>query len=521
MAPFSNPILPGSYPDPSICRVGSDYFLVTSSFEYFPGVPIFHSRDLVHWHQIGHVLDRPTQLNLNGLMPSRGIWAATIRHHASRFYVTTTLVLNDKQTRNFFVYADDPAGPWSDPVWINGAEGIDPTLVFDGDRAYYLGNGTPAGGQQYPKHRGIWLQEIDLATGTLFGPRYHLWEGALKGAQSQEGPHLYKVGPYYYLLIAEGGTGFAHAVTVARSQSLTGPYLGYEGNPILTHRHLGRRAAITNVGHGDLVETPSGEWWMVCLASRPYGGDHRILGRETFLVPVVWEQGWPVVNPPKGVVELKGDAPALAPHPWSAAPEQEDFDTARLGWEWNFLRTPREPFWSLEARPGYLRLRLQNESLSGLGNPSAIVRRQQHASFAASTALEFIPQSDGEWAGLVLINGPHHFRLEYGQASGHPVVQVRAHAQGEERIVASTALEAPRLELKVQAQGPLYSFFYRHGSAWVALANNVDGTLLSMDSVQGFVGAYLGLFVVAESDGVESVADFDWFCYQGLDFDHG
>ncbi|HHE72603.1 MAG TPA: glycoside hydrolase family 43 protein, partial [Chloroflexi bacterium] len=283
---FRNPILSGFYPDPSICRVGDDYYLVNSSFEYFPGLPIFHSRDLVHWRQIGHVLDRPEQLNLDGVRPSGGLYAPTIRYHAGTFYVTNTLVDGPGPKGNFIVTATDPAGPWSEPVWLDDAPGIDPSLFFDEDgRVWYVGNRHAFEGH-YPGHCEIWLQELDLENMTLVGERYLLWDGALKGAVYAEGPHLYRVNDHYYLMIAEGGTGHDHAVTIARSDSITGPYYPNPRNPILTHRHLGQDYPIVGTGHADLVETQYGEWWMVALAMRPYDGYFYNLGRETFLIPV-------------------------------------------------------------------------------------------------------------------------------------------------------------------------------------------------------------------------------------------
>lgn len=245
---FRNPILPGFYPDPSICRVGEDYYLVTSTFEYFPGLPIFHSRDLVHWRQIGHVLDRPSQLNLDGILASRGLYAPTIRYHEGVFYVINTFVGSHYDTLtsladhegNFIVTSTDPAGPWSEPYWLDGAPGIDPSLFFDDDdRVWYTGNRVPPQGGDYPHHKEIWLQELDLETMQLTGPTYSPWDGAVKGNLEAEAPHLYKVGSFYYLLVAEAGTEHNHAVTIARSKSITGPYTGNPRNPILTHRHLG------------------------------------------------------------------------------------------------------------------------------------------------------------------------------------------------------------------------------------------------------------------------------------------
>ena len=293
------PVLPGCYPDPSICRVEDDYYLVTSTFEYFPGLPIFHSRDLVHWRQLGHAIDRPAQLDLSGVLSSGGLYAATLRHHDGVFYLVNTLVqaCDGAQGGNYLLTAGDPAGPWSDPVWLTDAEGIDPSLFFDDDgRAWYVG-ARPSREPAWEGQTDTWLRELDITTLQLAGPEHVLWHGALLGAVWAEGPHLYKVDGRYYLLAAEGGTEHNHAVSVARADEVTGPYAGNPGNPVLTHRNLGRGYPIVATGHADLVQLPDGEWWAVLLAMRPYGGYHCNLGRETFLVPVVWEDGWPVFAP--------------------------------------------------------------------------------------------------------------------------------------------------------------------------------------------------------------------------------
>ena len=252
----SNPILPGFYPDPSICRVGEDYYMVTSTFAYFPGVPIFHSKDLVNWKQIGNILDREEQLNLIGASHSGGIFAPTIRYHEGIFYMVTTNVTHGG---NFIVTAKDPAGPWSNPYFIEGAYGIDPSLFFDDDgRCYITGTKGRREGERYYGDNEIWLQEIDVENMKLVGESVAIWHGALRNVVWPEAPHIYKKDGRYYLLIAEAGTAHAHAVTVASSEKIMEPFTGYNCNPILTHRHLGLDYPIVNVGHGDLVETQNG-----------------------------------------------------------------------------------------------------------------------------------------------------------------------------------------------------------------------------------------------------------------------
>lgn len=517
---FSNPILPGCYPDPSICRVGEDYYMVTSTFEYFPGVPIFHSKDLVNWRQLGHVLDRPSQLDLDGTPCSKGIYAATIRYHAGIFYMITTFVESvTGARRNFYVTAVDPAGPWSEPHWLPEAPGIDPSLFFDEDgKAYYVGHRIPPAGEAYPKHREIWVQELDLASGRLVGPSYSLWDGALKMVHAQEGPHIYKINGMYYLLIAEGGTGHTHSVTIARSESLFGPYEGCKSNPILTHRHLGKKHPIANAGHADIVDTPNGEWWMVCLASRPYGGYYRNLGRETFLVPFEWEDGWPVVNPGKGILEFEMMRPNLPETRWPSLPACDHFDAPSLDFRWNFIRTPRGEFWSLTERPGHLRLKLKPETITEFVNPGFIGRRQQHIHFCASTVMEFYPQREGEVAGLVLLqNNDYQYRMEYGRSGPGATIRLVQRKGGEEMILAKQAADAGRLYLKVEAVGQAYSFYFgTEPGAWISLFADADGTLLSSDVAGGFVGAYLGMYASSNGRTSTNAADFDWFEYAEL-----
>lgn len=533
---YRNPIIPGFYPDPSVCRVGEDYYLVTSTFEYFPGVPIFHSRDLVNWRQIGHVLDRPAQLNLDGLAASAGIYAPTIRYHQGTFYMITTLVTRGaRQTEsgNFLVTAKDPAGPWSDPYWLEDAPGIDPSLLFDDDgRVWYTGNREPPGGELFPGHREIWLQELDLDTMQLTGQRYGLWDGACGGVHA-EAPHLYKINGLYYLMIAEGGTGHNHAVTIARSEAVTGPYESNPRNPILTHRHLGLDYPITNTGHADIVETQNGEWWMVALASRPYGGYFYNLGRETFLTPVRWEEGWPVVSLGAGRIEFEHIAPSLPAHPWPAPPACDHFEAPRLGLQWNFLRTPRAYFWSLIEDVGKLRLKLRPETLAEEALPSFIGRRQQHIDFVARCAMDFVPQAPYESAGVVLLQNNHyHFRFVVTQsgASG-PVIRLVKRSAAPDRelfhdtrrtasqdeTLAEQPITAGRVYFQVSAAGQVYSFYYAaEAGRWQPLAEDVDGRILSTPVAGGFVGAYIGMYASSNGENSTNSADFAWFEYIGL-----
>jgi alpha-N-arabinofuranosidase len=507
---FRNPILPGFHPDPSICRAGEDYYLVTSTFEWFPGLPVFHSRDLVHWRQLGHVLDRPSQLSLDGMLPSRGLFAPSIRYAEGTFYVVCTLMDGGG---NFVVTAADPAGPWSEPRWLPDAEGFDPSLFFDDDGTVWFTATRLTKKHAYEGDTEVWLRRLDLAETRLTGPEYVLWGGALNGAVWAEAPHIYKVDGRYYLMIAEGGTEHDHAVTVACAERITGPYAGNPRNPVLTHRHLGLDHPIVGTGHGDLVETPLGEWWMVLLAMRPYDGYFYNLGRETFLTRVRWEDCWPIAGP----VEARHPAPNLPEHPWPAEPVCDNFEAPALAPHWNFLRTPREPFWSLTERPGHLRLRLRPESLADLANPSLVARRQQHINFAVHTALDFTPRGEHECAGLALVQNNNFHVLCVVTEDGVRLIR-RAH--GTEEVLATEPITGPvgtgRIYLAVEAEGQSYEVRYATAPGrWQRLGKPLDGRILSTPVAGGFTGAYIGMYASANGRPSTNVADFDWFEYAG------
>lgn len=516
---YQNPILKGFYPDPSICRIGSDYYMVTSTFEYFPGVPIFHSKDLVNWKQIGHVLSRPSQLNLDSVRISGGIYAPTIRYHNGTFYMITTLI-GTKQGGNFFVTAKSPAGPWSDPQWLpKEAIGIDPSLFFDDDgKVYYTGNKKPINQAQETRYRQIWLQQVDLEKRTFVGERsIILEEGALHGAHNAEAPHIYKKDGYYYLVIAEGGTADNHAVTIFRSKNINGPYEGNKKNPILTHRHLGVNYPITATGHADFVETQNGEWWMVLLGIRKYGGLHYNLGRETFLAKIEWQDGWPIVNPGEGKVLAQQLKPNLPEFNITQENLRDDFSADTLFYYWNFLRTPRTDFWSLSKRKGFLRLQLGKAQVTALAAPSFVGRRQQDSSFTAETSLQFNPKKENELAGMVLMmNGNFQYRLEKILQKGKPHVQLIKRFKGVDEVVNTIAIEKGDLVMGINAQGQDLDFYIKQNGKKQNLATKVDGRILSVVNAGGFTGVYIGLY--ASSKGIQSsnYADFDWFEYKGL-----
>ncbi|HWT27667.1 MAG TPA: glycoside hydrolase family 43 protein [Mobilitalea sp.] len=517
----SNPILPGFYPDPSICRVGEDYYLVTSTFAYFPGVPIFHSKDLIHWKQIGNILDREEQLNLIDARHSGGIFAPTLRYHDGIFYMITT---NVSHGGNFIVKATNPAGPWSNPYFLKGADGIDPSLFFDDDgKCYYTGTKDRREGAKYYGDNEVWLQEVDLETMSLVGKSYALWHGALKDVEWPEGPHLYKKDGRYYLMIAEAGTGHAHAVTIASGTSLTEPFKGYTCNPVLTHRHLGQNYPIVNVGHGDLVETQNGEWYMVVLASRPYGGYYRNLGRETFLVPVTWENGWPLINPGKGILEDTVIAPDLPSFSVDTIPEREDFECDKLPYHFVYLRNPDFTYYSLSDRKGFLRIKLAPEKITELVSPSYIGIRQTGMSFAFETMMEFEPESKNEEVGLVLLqNERFHYRFVCTQRDGSKALILTKCFKGEEEELAEVFIEdysrnenGIRLRILANQQDLQFAFSY-DGKCYHIVKADVDARILSTDVAGGFVGNTMGLYCSSNGEGSTNYADFDWISYKNI-----
>ena len=510
---FRNPILSGCYPDPSICRVGEDYYLVTSTFEYFPGLPIFHSRDLTHWTQIGHVLDRASQLDLDEIRPSGGLYAPTIRYHKGTFYVVNTLVDGKRRSGNFLVTATQPQGPWSEPHWLEDSDGFDPSLFFDDDGSVWFTANRLNEKGYYTGHTEIYLREIDVWNKKFVGKEIILWDGAVKGAVWAEASHIYKANGYYYLLVSEGGTAHHHAVTIARSKKITGPYEPNRGNPILTHRHLGLDYPIVGTGHADLVETQNGELWLVLLAMRPYGGYYYNLGRETFLAPARWEEDWLIISPGTGRVESEYLSPNLPEYVFEASPPRDDFDHTTLAYHWNFLRTPREDFYSLTERPGFLRLRLRPQKLSEQTNPSFVGRRQQHIDFTAQTEFEFTPQSNNECAGLALLQNKDFYYLFVVTRTTETVVRLIKRSHGEAKTLAERPISTDIYTLKVTAHEQDYSFYFSMNNQWHRLAENVDGRILSTPVAGGFVGAYIAMY--ASSNGQTSInyADFDWFEY--------
>jgi alpha-N-arabinofuranosidase len=500
---FHNPILSGFHPDPSLCRVEDDYYLVNSSFEYFPGVPVFHSKDLVHWEQIGHCLTREKQLNLRKAASSAGIYAPVLRFHGGVFYMITTLMPSGG---SFIVMASDPAGPWSDPIRVlENTWGMDPSLLFDDDgKVYYTRHGEA-------EHGGEFQAEIDPQSGRLLGEARKIWAGT--GGVWPEGPHLYKIGGFYYLMIAEGGTGYGHSVTLARSPSPWGPFEPCPRNPILTHRDRPEHP-IQATGHADLVQAADGSWWAVLLGIRPQGGKFHHLGRETFLAPVSWDKdGWPEIGK-DGAVELTMEAPRLRAHSFAPGKPRDEFDGNGFALCWNFLRNPYTGNYSLTDRPGWLRLKGTSVTLDEEDSTTFLGRRQEHFKCRASTLLDFTPKAEGQEAGLALrADEKFHYDLGVTRSGGGRKVFLRLRTQGVSRIAAEKDLLPGHVTLCVQAQAEGYEFLYAMDDGKFLTLGKAPARDLSTEVAGGFTGVYFGLYAFHDGKGTMPPADFDWFEY--------
>lgn len=522
MTVVTNPLLPGCYPDPSICRVGQDYYLVTSTFEYFPGLPILHSTDLVSWEPIGHAIDRPGQLDMDGMWSSSGLYAPTLRHHGGTFWLICTLVDQRDSTRggNFYITATDPAGPWSDPVWLD-VDGIDPSIFFDDDGRVWVHGTRLARDPLWHHQTEVWLRELDPDAGRLVGEERVLWHGALENAVWAEGPHVYKVDGSYYLLAAEAGTEFHHAISVARADVVTGPYVGSKGNPVLTHRHLGRGVDVIGVGHADLVEAADGSWWAVLLGMRPYGGYHYNLGRETFLVPVAWEDGWPVFAPGVGRVPAQVDVP-LATDWRPGVTQGTTSGLVRPGDpRWTSLRRPAAEFATAEGE-GW-QLRLSSTTLGEPGTPAFLGVRQQHQDVDVRVTVRADVMSPGphEEIGVAIRQSEaDHVRLliarpENGSGAGRRAVAV--HRQGGvERVLGEVSLgDVGRgaLTLTVSARGQDYELLVGEPGRPPTTVAVADGRTLDAATTGGFLGLWIGVYGTSNGAPTSTVAHVDRFEY--------
>ena len=506
---FRNPILAGFNPDPSICRVGEDYYMVTSSFTWYPGIPVYHSKDLVNWELIGHALDRPGMVDMEGLNDNDGIWATTIRYHEGTYYLITTA---SKAGGNFYLTAKDPRGPWSDPVWLKETTGIDPSLFWDDDgRCYYVGNAWDFK-KSWPAQCAVWMQELDLQKRQLVGERKILTYGHANNATYAEGPHLYKIEGKYLLLMAEGGSSYHHAVTAHHSKTLWGPYVADKVNPVLTHRHLGRDYPIQNLGHADLVQTQSGEWYAVALGIRNVDG-HNPLARETFLAKVKLEDGTPLFNPGYGIMRSEQERPSLPWTPYRQPSPTDEFMGDQLDARWHTVRIPSAPFQAL--RNGKLELSLQPTVIDSLSCAAMLIQRIRHHRFVATTSLEFKTRKENEQAGLVVYRTANgYYTLMKGKDS---ITLARKHL-GQKTVVAQCPYADDRVCLKVEAAGMKLTFSYGPTpEEMTAIGGTQSQDALSDNKMNKFNGPGVGVYATSSGKPSKKVASYEYFRYDAVD----
>lgn len=535
---FTNPILAGGFPDPSICRQDDTFYMVNSSFEYFPGLPIHQSKDLVNWQLIGHGLHREEQVtdqvNLVDVQSDGGIHAPTIRCHNGKFYIITTNVYlpeqKDKPVEfvNFIITADNPAGPWSKPHVLAGAPGIDPDIFFDDNgKVWYVGTHSP----EKPNFAGegeIWLQEIDLDNWTLTGKRHFLWRGACGGVWA-EGPHLYKRDGRYYLMVAEGGTSFNHAMVIAVSGKITGSYYSNPRNPLLTTRQLSYDNWVNSTGHADIVELEDGRFYMVALGIRGDEQRKSNMGRETFLLPVSWEREpfewqeikyeWLVVAPLTGRVERQLALPFPGKPQFRKTGFSDNFDHSQLKLEWSFRRFPNPNTYSLGDNTGSLRLFALPEVIKDRGRASLLGFRQTESDFAYQAKMQFNPQKEKVEAGISLFQKDDNY-IAFTVEKTRNKVQLKlvvVEPNKQPKTVKAIAVEQYQGEIifAVDSQNGRYQYRYSidNGRSFVAFAETSSTLILS----RKYTGANLGIYATSNGQSSDDYADFDWVKYTGFE----
>ncbi len=535
-----NPIIPGYYPDPTICRVGDDYYIACSSFEMNPGLPIFHSRDLCNWEQIGNAIGPENGFHMERNCGVGGLMAPTLRYHDGLFYIINA---NFADKGNYIITAENPAGPWSEPHWMDDVPGIDASLFFDTDgQAYVVGTGDVWDNGTGVKERGIWAAKYNVKEFHLEGEPFVIFNSALRGGSAPEAPHLYHIGAYYYLIIAEGGTEHYHAVMCARSRVLTDFFEGDPANPVMTHRHMGFASPIINVGHADLVELPDGSWYAVMLGSRLIDGAYKNIGRETFICPVVWERGWPLFSPETGKIELEYDRPSCLPlTEVKEEPKMDDFDTETLPMHLVFWGTQDQPFYrikdsalELQCIRQSLDQELQPMKMDGIHHDdwySAFVSRRQRAMHVKiSTRMKFAPTGT-ESAGLAVVQAMNHqIHVERTTKDGNQVLQAVLitadynqppyfpgfECKTNRTVLASLPCELTDLVLSIELDHE--DFRIRYGSEENTLEHfcTVDGSLINPEKVGCMCGTMLGMYATGNGTDCDNAAKFEYFCYQEL-----
>ncbi|SFK08880.1 xylan 1,4-beta-xylosidase [Mesorhizobium albiziae] len=535
-----NPILPGFNPDPSICRVGRDYYIATSTFEWYPGVQIHHSTDLVNWRLVKRPLDRASQLDMRGNPDSGGIWAPCLSHADGKFWLVYTDVKrldgNFKDAHNYIVTAPAIEGPWSDPVHVNSS-GFDPSLFHDDDgKKWFLNmlwnhvSHGVGGNPKHPSFAGILLQEYDAAAGRLVGPVKNIFSGSDHGLV--EGPHLLKKDGWYYLTTAEGGTGYDHAVTMARSRQIDGPYELHPDIHVITSKDA-PDAPLQRAGHGQIVDTPDGEVYHTHLCSRPLPGLRRSpLGRETAIQKCAWgADGWLRLSGNEPVPRVSVPAPSGVAESIRPAPSEirYDFDAEDLPADFQWLRTPYpERLFSLVEKPGSLRL-YGRESIGSWYDQSLVARRQEHFSFRVETELVFSPSTFQQAAGLVHYYNRHKFHflaITHDAAKGRVLTVLSCPGDwpdGKLSFPLAEPLPLPgegAVRIAAEIEGAELKFFVWNDERWNLVGPVLDASVISDEGGRGEHGSFTGAFVgmaAFDTSGAALPADFDYFSYTGRD----
>jgi xylan 1,4-beta-xylosidase len=533
-----NPILPGFNPDPSIVRVGDDYYIATSTFEWYPGVQIHHSRDLVHWRLLTRPLNRASQLNMLGDPDSCGIWAPCLSYSDGLFWLIYTDVKRYGRTtvggssgaslrdfHNYLVTCPTIDGEWSDPVYLNSS-GFDPSLFHDDDGRKYLVNMLWDHRPGRNRFGGIVLQEYSPAQRRLIGGCHNIFKGTPIGFT--EAPHLYRRNGYYYLITAEGGTGWGHAITMARSRALTGPYELHPDKYIVTARDR-PHAPLQRAGHGDLVDTQAGDTYAVYLCGRPLRNRGRcVLGRETAIQKMAWgKDDWLRTLDGSALPELETPAPALPAAPFPPAATRVDFDAGKLPIDFQWLRSPfPDELFSLSARPGFLRL-YGRETIGSLFRQSLVARRQQAHCYSAATAMEFEPRDFQQSAGLVCYYNSakfHYLHVSYDEEHGRHlrVMSCTPDSPQSDAFTAPVKIPPGRIELRAEVDCERLRFAYRIGTeAWNWLPEVFDASILSDEATApgapNFTGAFVGV-ACQDMSGTAHPADFDWLEYREREY---
>ncbi len=532
-----NPILPGFNPDPSILRVGDDYYIATSTFEWYPGVQIHHSRDLANWRLLTRPLRRASQLNMLGDSDSCGVWAPCLTHSDGLFWLAYTDVKRYGRTtvsgasgaslrdfHNYLVTCPTIDGDWSDALYVNSS-GFDPSLFHDDDGRKYWVNQLWDHRAGRGRFAGIVLQEYSHAQRKLIGERQLIFKGTSIGFT--EAPHLYKRNGYYYLITAEGGTGWGHAMTMARSRTLTGPYELHPDKYIVTARDR-PHAPLHRAGHGDLVDTQAGETYAVYLCGRPLPNRGRcVLGRETAIQKMAWgSDGWLRTLDGSGLPELETPAPALPAAPFAAGAIREDFDSNHLPIDFQWLRSPwTEELFSLSERPGYLRL-YGRETIGSVFRQSLVARRQQAHCYSVTTAMEFEAAHFQQAAGLVCYYNSskfHYLHVSHDEEHGRHlrVMSCLPDQSQSDFFTAPIPIPAGRIELRVEVDYERLRFAYRVDGDWNVLPELLDASILSDEAAglgsANFTGAFVGV-ACQDMSGTAHPADFDYFEYREREY---